>query len=600
MASFHSKIMLFLMAFALVGTSLYGCGDAKVSTTVDQSRNADDATAPRLDDKYFMVAGGETHLIGNVTETIPLKVFLYDKVTGAPAPNQIIGYEILEPTAGDEVASLSSYNGTTHEEGSASIDLRLGAQPATLRVRASHELSNAVEFDIDIEAMDTGDLEITLVNSSPSVMRLSNIDIRLYRNSEISCAQFHPFRDHGVQELDMRTAASTSVKPLFENLGTRERFVVTARAQGDAGQIASAGCVEDIVMESDRVTRRELLLQLIPLNPVGRYDVTSHWDFSNALAESGSVGSTIMTVLNIFENPGQGLYDGMMALIRNFVGVIGVGVDAFMNVTGLDDVLINAINTAVENNDALRRIRDAGRDLRDVVANLEVHSELTIGKMFSDYEFRGTDNWLGITLYWRWNCDSNSPADCGAINIQADGEGDLGELGVLSSDWTGRIIAYNQLQIDRHPLSLRYGRLMMYVLNEIIIPEITGGESHSLSEAFTGWVCGGLVGSIADSNGEICAPDLLGGSCFDAAGACVSAVSSVFGLADLLVNELEYDVGLSIAGEGTLIEVTSDGIVDSITNGVFEGTMRTTSDSNGNAQASGISATWEGVRADQQ
>src|SRR5690554_4039308 len=129
MASFHSKIMLFLMAFALAGSSLYGCGDAKVSTTVDQSRNADDATAPRLDDKYFMVAGGETHLIGNVTETIPLKVFLYDKVTGAPAPNQIVSYEILEPTAGDEVASLSSYHGTTHEEGSASIDLRLGAQP---------------------------------------------------------------------------------------------------------------------------------------------------------------------------------------------------------------------------------------------------------------------------------------------------------------------------------------------------------------------------------------------------------------------------------------------------------------------------------------
>ena len=599
MASFNSKLMLFLMAIGLLATPLMGCGDAKVNTNVDEARNTDDATVPRLDDKYFLVAAGETRLIGNVTESVGLKVFLYDKVTGAPAANQIIGYEILEPAEGEpaDLANLSAYNGTTNAEGAATIDLRLGAQPGTLRVRAAHELSNAVDFDVSIEALETGGLEITLVNASPTVMGLSNIDVRLYRNSELSCAQFHPYRDHGVPELDRRTAASTQVKPLFEDLGMRQRFVITARAEGDAGQIAAAGCAEDIVMEADRVTKRELLLQLIPLNPVGRYDVTSHWDFSQALADSGSVGSTIMTVLNIFDNPGQGLYDGLMDLIRTFVGgIVGGGLDLFMDLTGLDDVLVNAVNNAVESNDALRRIRDAGRDLRAVVANLEVHSELTIGKMYSDYEFRGTDNWLGITLYWRWNCDANSPADCGAINIQADGDGELGNLGVLSSEWTGRVVAYNQIQIDRHPLSLRYGRLMMHVLNNIIIPEITNGQASSLNEAFTGWVCGGLVGAIADSNGQICAPSPFDGSCFDAIGACDTAVSTVFGLADLLVDNLEYDVGLSIAGDATLVELTSDGIVDELKNGVFEGTMRNTSDPNGAAQASGISATWQGVR----
>lgn len=620
MASFHSKIIVFLTVFALLGTSLLGCGDAKVSGNVDQSRNADDETAPSIGDKFFMVPAGETHLVGNVTESVGLKIFLYDKKSGEPAVNQIVSYEILDPAGtgvdedapeqeeqaqeGDgeaedsDLASLSAFNGTTNEEGAATIDLRLGAHPGTVRVRASHDLSNAVEFDVNIEALETGDLEITLVNSSPSVMRLNNIKVRLYRNADLSCAQFHPFQSPNIDELDSRTAATTSVKPTFESLGTRQRFMVTALAEGDAGQVVSAGCAEDLVIDADQVTEREVLLQLIPLNPVGRYDVTSNWDFSQALADSGSVGSTIVTVLNIFDNPGQGIYDGIIDLIRNFVsGVVGGGLDLFLDLTGLDDVLVDAINNAVENNDALRRIRDAGRDLRDVVANLEVHSELTIGKMSSDYEFRGTDNWLGVTLYWRWNCDDNAPADCGAINIAADGDGDLGSLGVLSSQWTGRVIAYNSLQIDRHALSLRYGQLIQYILNEVIIPEITNGEAHSLSEAFTGWVCGGLVSSIADSNGEICAPSPFDGSCFDAAGACDSAVSTVFGLSDLLISGLEYDVGLSIAGEATLVETTSDGVVDELADGVFEGTMRNAGDAGQSAQSSEISATWDGVRA---
>src|SRR5699024_2775888 len=132
-------------------------------------------------------------------------------------------------------------------------------------------------------------------------------------------------------------------------------------------------------------------------------------------------------------------------------------------------------------NDALRRIRDAGRDLRDVVANLEVHSVLTISDVSMKYDLQGRDNWLGVTLYWRWNCDQNSPPDCGAINLVADSEGRLGELGLLSSEWTGRLGSYNQLQIDRHPINLRYGRLIIYVLNEVILPRITNDNAHSMS-----------------------------------------------------------------------------------------------------------------------
>lgn len=600
MAASYRRISLSLVLSALLGLILVGCGDGKVNTNVDQSRTDDsnNGSGPRLGDDYFLVPAGETHLVGNVTETVTLKVFLYSRSTGDPVPNTSIAYDILEQPEGD-AANLSAFNGTTDDEGAAAVDLRLGANEGTIKVRAEHADSNSVDFSVDVRPLETGDLELTMVNTGASVMPLSDIDIRLYRNGDTSCAEFRPLSQRESGELETYVAGTTNERVTFDDLGTRQRFLVTAVAKGTEGQLAAGGCVEDIEIHADDVTEKEILLQLVPLNPVGRYDVTSHWDFTQALEDSGTVGSTIMRVLNLFENPGQTLYDETMNLLQNFLGVGGSAMDTILSVTGLEGQFVGIVNNFVENNDTLRRIRDAGRDLRDVVANLEVHSELTIGKMSSNYEFRGTDNWLGITLYWRWNCDANSPPDCGAIDITADANGDFGDLGVLSSEWTGRVVAYNQLQIDSHPLSLRYGRLIIYILNEVILPQLTDGNAHSMSEAFSYWVCSGLGTAITGSDGEMCIDVAVWSGCIydqDISGVCENASSTVFSFADLLVQNLEYDVGMRIGGEGKLIETTSDGFVDSIVDGVFEGTMQNTD--LGQTQASDISATWEAERID--
>jgi hypothetical protein len=294
-------------------------------------------------------------------------------------------------------------------------------------------------------------------------------------------------------------------------------------------------------------------------------------------------------VLNVFQNPGQAIYDEIINLIENFLsGAVATLIDFLANITGGAQAIQGLINDAIENNDTLRRIRDAGRDLRDVVANLEVRSELTIGKLNSTYEFRGSGNWLGVVLYWRWECDANSPPDCGAIDLAADSNGEIADLGVLSSEWTGRVVGYNQLQIDTHSLTLRYGRLIIYILNDVIIPRLTDNNANSLSEAFAYWIgCPGLADSITGSDGEI-----LGITDEQIEGWCGTAVSTIFGFADLLVENLEFDIGLRLGGEGKLFELTSDGRVDEIREGTFNGFMES---SEGGA-ASPFSATWDGVR----
>lgn len=564
-----------------------GCADSTVHSNTDLKEGENGN--PSITDEYFMVPASSANVIANVADSTPLEVFLYSKKTGDAAKDQKIGYEIVEAVEGSSLAALEAI---TNEQGKASVELRASPNPATITVRASHPSANSVDFIVDVVAMTVGTLEVTPVNTAPS-MAMQDIEIRLYRDSEFSCNEFRPFFEQ-VAPLKTIMVGAAGQAANFENLGTLDKFLITGLARGDRGQIAAAACQDNISLRAETVTQEDLLLQFIDLNPVGQYDVTSNWDFTDAIADSGTIGSIIVRVLNVFENPGRGIYNEIIALVDNlFGGIIGFVVENFLGATGLDDAFEDFINSTIAGNDVLTKIFQAGRDLRDVIANLEVSSRLTIGKISDDFSFRGSDNWTGITLYWRYNCAANAPADCGAIPLVADPDGEIGALGLVSSEWTGRVVAYNQLQIDTHTVSLRYGRLIIHILNNVIIPELTNGNATSLTEAFAYWIgCGSIATSITGNDGELCA---LGQCITDdqIEGFCDSAVSTIFSFADIAVRGLEFDIGLKLGGEGVLVETTSDGRVDLIEEGKYTGFVSSTDMT---AATSPFSATWTAVK----
>lgn len=594
------RFRLVFVSVALVFLAA-ACGDAAIKKTI----NSDDPDIPREGEdidtptnQYLLVPLGEVERLVNVADNVELKVQLYEKGSGDVAADQAISYEIIESTA-EQAGSLASRNTTTNESGIGNVVFRSGIEPATVKIRASHASANSVDFVLEIQPESAGGLKVQLTNTAPTIMRLQDIDVRLYRNDAFTCDDFYPLISIQQEPLALRQAEYAGDSVTFSNLSTRPGYVVTAIARGDRDQVVAGGCSDRIRIEGDRTIDIEMLLQFIPLMPVGQYDVISHWDFTDALADSGTVGAVIVRVLNVFDNPGQAIYTEIINLIRNIAGgIISTAIDLFMSATNLDQVVQNTINNFIEGNENLRKLRDAGRDLRSVVANLQVHSQLTIGKLSSNYEFRGTDNWIGVTLYWRWNCTPSSPPDCGAIRLVPNESGQFEELGLLSSEWTGRVVAYNQLQIDRHAVSLRYGRLIIYVLNEVILPAMTNGAAHSMSEAFAHWIgCDRLASAMIPSGG-ICAF----GECLHAhhiENVCVSAVSTIFTFADMMVRNLEFDMGLSLGGSGKLVETTSDGIVDFIENGLFEGTLQNSSGGqSGGASYSPFAATWSAERVD--
>lgn len=593
------RVIVCVMLFGLMSSGCSSCSEGELTTRpVDpEERMVTPGGMQQEANDYFMVAAGATNHLVDVGSDVKLGVYLYSKSSGGAVNDQPIRYEVIE---GVGVATLAAANAGTDPEGLAEVTLRAQDNPGQVTVKASHPLANEVIFTIDVLAAATSGINVKLTNTNPNILALKDIDVRLYPGVGYSCNEFLPLRQQ-TEPLEIRPAPNVATQVEFGGLNPSKKYIVTAIARGaERGQIAASGCVEDIRLSPDEVSDIELGLVLIPINPVGRYDATSYWDFTQAIEDSGPIGSTIVRILNIFQNPGQAIYDEIINLINYAVGgIISGAIDSFLSITGLDDDFQDLINNTIENNEVLRRVRDAGRDVRDVIANLQVSSILTVGKVNSSYEFTGTDNWLGVTVYWRWNCADNAPADCGAIPLLVDGAGDVADLGILSSQWNGRVVAYDDLQIDQHPLTLRYGRLIIYILNDIIIPELTNNNATSLSEAFAYWIgCDDLAVSLTGSDREVCA---LGACVYadDVAGFCSSAITTVFGFADALVRSLEFDIGLRVGGDAKLIEEDSDGFVDRIVDGTYEGFM-TTADGGQGGSAAPISATWEAVRIDFQ
>ena len=592
--SYASRIFVCLAVVALAAS----CGDSKLTHTSHQDDSLPDRDTGR-DDRdnpdtpgveggccIMIPDGGDTDISVDQFGQIAIGVLLFAKDTGNPVPGELIEWEILESPDGVE---LSERTATTDETGLARVRFLAGEELREFVVRATHSGANQVEFKLGVGDLPSGGLEVTLIHSGASVYPVAPIEVLVFPDSVYRCDDFQPL--NRLPEPDyFDEVRNTDRKAEFDALLTREPWTVVAIGRGEFGQRAAAGCVDDLRIREDEITKVEIVLLLLPLNPVGRYDSKSNWDFSETLENSGNVGAVLGEIFDAFENPGRYLFDQLINLVRSFLGgLIAGAVEFFLDVFGLDDQIEDAINGFIGGNDFLSRIQRAGLDLRDMVTNLEVLSTLTIGKLGNDYQVYGSDDWRGIAVYWRWNCDENSPPDCGRIELALDRDS---TLGLVYGEWTGQVAAYNQLQIFTHSVNLRYGQLILYLLNEVLLPALTDGNAHSMVDAILYWIdCEGLSLAITGSDGEICAPaDIVCVQATDIEDVCNSVIRTLFGFAEVLLGNLQVDSVIEISGSGTLVEMDGDLLVDDIVDGEYDGWV------NIQGNRSPFTATWEATR----
>lgn len=570
------------------------CGDSTLTTSggtadepqdrpaYDPSRPAGDPDRPPIDDPtgtprccVLVPASGESSLDVPLSGTIDVGVYLFSLSTGEPLADEAIAWELDgDGAAGSRLSAGSSF---TDLAGLSGIRFNAGATPSTYTVTASHPgAASDVSYTISVVDLPSGGLAVNVSHPSASIYDVSPINIRLFDREDLRCSFLRP-GEYPADFFIEQDITSTSERAVFENLLADDAFTIVATGFGGMGEVAAQACLDDVFVEENITREVELVLQLFPLNPVGEYDVQSWWDFTDALAETGEVGQIINDILYLFENPGEQLLDYMVDAIGYFVGTwVSDVIEIFLNITRLDRIIADAINDLLNSSPALRQVFSLGCDLRRMITRLQILSVLSIGKIGSDFEIFGVDTWTGLGIcdftpdpdFVIGECDE--APDCGRIQITIED----GSLGLLRGDWTGRVLAYNQLTIDRHPIDFNYGRLILFILENFLFPAITGDPAPvSLEDVFFSIIdCEAFGTAITGSDGEICVIGCITDD--DLAGFCEGAVSLVFGtLFETVLDSLSLDSVMEMRGSCTLVNEDTDLDVEALSEGEYSGNI---------------------------
>ncbi len=551
--------------------------DGGILSPRDAGPPTDDAYVPPPQQNYvyILLAAGDENKTVQRGGAVELGVLLLDQ-NGDGIEGERITFQIIDD---DGSASLSAIRTATGASGNAAVDFQAGEGLGQYRVQASHPDSRTVEFVIDVVDLPSGGVEIGLDYQGPvdlARFEVYLLDDPLWCDDPYYLLPPESVLFSGTLEGLFETAV---VEPLLA--GRRLSVVVRARRAGTF-VLAGGGCSGDVAVPNGSIRRVNVPIFPLPLNPAGAYTVRNTFDFTDAIP--GTVGDVIRELVRFFGSRNQEreiaslIFDLVEGLAREAAGVLG-GLVVDLVRGWVEDDLNRIINTYIDN-DAPDWVRDfftIGQDLLQVVSDLEVISKVRLSKPRRDGSFDGSQNWLGIAFYWRLPCtnDPNPPEDCGRYAFTMDEvAAALEGLNLVYGQFTGRVSNYDRGVIDSHTLDLQYGRLILFVLNQIILPFIADG-ANNLRDGLLNLVnCPGFANGITGGNSHL----RLGGINIVSRGTIEGWCTTVFGvagdLAEAIIGRLRIDTRLTIDGEMTLVETTDDLTVDVLFEGVWRGTIR--------------------------
>ena len=581
------KMKVFLRVVLLIGLiGGVGCGDDTAGDDFDDRANPT-PTAPRetepkepeVEALVLEAVGeaptvvGETQFTVEIRETVNLNVFLQTETSHEGVAGEVIDFTVLQ--APDNTFSIADDSVETDAEGVAKTSLSVGEKPGLIVVRASYPGTTPVEFQINITNLADGAMQVEIFPPAGVPVTLAPYRVRAYDAATVTCAGLPPRADSAGFDLSA-TAAGELVT--LQNAIAEKTYTVMVQGLGSSLNPLASGCVDNVYIESRETTIVQVPVQLISLTPTGTYLVNGLWDIEEAIASSSDAASMLVDLINFMANPGQFIYDLLMVELE---AAVGSSVVVLLDAAGVPTLVEDAINDFIFQDQDLLRYREIAVALDSMLNTLRVESELVIAKTDMD-TFIGYEHWQKVTLNLDWRCDTVANPGCGDYELSMDQDGNLPGLGAVHYDWTGRIYDYNHLTIEGHEMTIEYGALLVTIIEQVVIPELTNGQANTFEGAFNYWVdCNGLaqniVGSLPIGQGAV------EQACLDAMADAADYVTAP------LLNQNTAFL-LDLAGTAMLRDTTSNNWVDEMYDGVHTGTMVDT--------GAPVSVEWSAVRVE--
>jgi hypothetical protein len=288
----------------------------------------------------------------------------------------------------------------------------------------------------------------------------------------------------------------------------------------------------------------------LPLDPTGEYEVESQFDLASGLP--GTVGDVVNTIIDMTDDPtdpATWLIDAALTQISSstlvsFVNAFRPALDGFIN-----DALLAAAPDFVTNLIAL------GDDFGQVARKFGTVSTLKVTAGM------GPD---GVIYTGKHSVDGFQFFIDGAIYEYSLAELSMGT--VVAENISVTLDGETKIAIAEHELPVSYGHLMLFALDNVIIPNLDP-FAHDLRSLFQGMVdCYEIGWSISDYVG-FGSPATYEAACDAALGVAAGAIESQILAID------DTGSALHIHGDAKPLDNTSDRKVDKLTGGLWEGTM---------------------------
>lgn len=563
-----------LILAVLAIPALLSCGDDKViAVGADQDTSTIDVSGPDGEDIVTPLPEGRELIVLHdasqplqvrVTLNQLLRVKVVDYALNGPAKDTLVRFNLRptnEATPGD--GSLSALSAFTDAAGVAAITFRSNTVAnVAYTVDVSADNAAPVSFELFVADAPRGTLSVELKYEGP--ISVKNVHLRLL-SGQFTCSQFVPVRPPE-DVIAEKTLLGVSGTATWNNLPEAQRFTLVATAESPDDHLAAAGCLDGVVIVANQDNRVTLTLFLLTLSPTGNYDSTSVFDFTGAIP--GQVGDIIDEISLLFSSPGMFLIEQVKKLAALYVGqfvtdtIFGLFEDKVAEI--IDDWMFN------QSPDWVQDILLVGQDLFQIVNNLEMLATLRISKLQNDYYVQGILLWDGIALYWRLGCaregEPGYDPSCGRneFSLAAFSNTEF-PMDIVEGRFTASIQNFDQLDIDNHTIKINYGKLIIFALNELILPAVSG--HHNLEDAILSFVdCASIADGIYFSG-----LSSIGISESDIEGFCIDGIKLIVRPVMFILTGLAVDSQMRMSGHAVLVDDDDDLRVDRIRDGRFLG-----------------------------
>ncbi len=568
-----------LFAAALLTAACGDSGDIAAPTPAPPADRDEVVTPTPEGYRYVIDPVDALPLDANALTSIAIRVVLRDTETRQAVAEQMLGFELVQAT--DRFTSLNAMTMLTDGSGRANVDLRFGPDSGTAVVQVTHPEAEAIDINVHVGGPLAGTIRVDMID--PTTTRdIAPYRLTFFELANFGCNDFVPRTrlDNDFQSVHVGDTAPVDV----EGFPAGE-YTVVAEALGPGGLILAGGCTDFIDVAAGQTTAVTVALKMFPISPSGTYEVNGDWDIAAAVAASNDTAGTLVGVIDFMANPGASIYTLVLTELED---AIDFPIGILLNYTGLQQRIISMINNALFQFAPIQTFAAISADLSNMLHNLQVTSILTIEKTDTEYAFRGHEEWTTLTIDWTWRCQQNPTQNCQQYIVDLQGAG--AAAAAVSYDWEGYVDGYDQLLVGSHAVSFDVGRLQMYLLEQVIIPDLTGGAANSLDGALAYWVdCPGLAAQVLGNN-DICDP--TGTICLGATlieGACNAAMTQVANAILGPIQGQDVIADMTLAGKATLIDLAPNGIADELHDGRTEGVLTNSTEP--------VTALWTAVRS---